>query len=471
MNFQQIVIILLARRRLILKVFALVVVLGTVVTVFWPTTYTATSTVVVDVKAADPVTGALVQGMVMPSFLATQVDIITSERVSRRVIKMLKLDKDPDAIEAWKQATKEDYFGRKSGADIETFYAAQLKSRVKAEPSRVSNVIEVRFKSDNPKRAAEITNAFVQAYLDTNLELIIEPAKKYSTWFTEQTKLIQEKMAREQDEYFQFQKDKGIVSMDEKFDVEATHLSDLSAQLTQVLGQQSEARTRQTEATNGKLETIPEVLNSLDIQNLRTTIANAEGKLLLASNTLGVNHPQVKEQKAELDTLKKQLNTEMSNVANSLKTNVDVSDKKVAEIRAQLDAQRKRVLDLKKQRDEANNLQATLQATQLDYNNLRQHLTQSSLQSQSPDTNISVLTVASVPTDPSMPKTFLFILGSIFMGGVLGVGAALLTEQSERPIRSEADLAELGFPVLVVLTKGKTPVSRWQFWRVSNIQL
>jgi chain length determinant protein EpsF len=470
MDFQQLILILYARKRLILKVFAIVVFTVTVVSLIWPKTYTGISTVVVDVKAPDPVTGMLVQGMVMPSFLATQVDIITSERVSRRVVKMIHLDKNPEAVQSWKEATQGDYWWNSSGGDFDTYYATKLNKKLKAEPSRESNVIEIRFKADDPKRAAEIANAYVQAYLDTNLELMIEPAKKYTSWFTEQSNEIRDKMAKEQEAYYQFQKDKGIVSMDEKYDVEAAHLADLSAQMTQLLAQQAEAKTRQHEASTSGLEKIPEVLNSLDLQSMRTTIANAEGKLLLASNTLGANHPQVKEQEAELNTLKAQLQTAMNNVADSLKTNTQVSDQKVDEIRVQLNAQRKRMLDLKNQRDEANDLQATLAATQLDYNNIRQRLTQSSLQSQSPESNVTVLTTASAPIDPSMPKILLNILASILLGGALGCGAAVLKEKAERPIRSEADLAELGFPVLVVLTKGRKSPPRWQFWRSLKTQ-
>jgi len=471
MNLQQFISILLARKKLILKVFASVVFTVTLISLIWPKSYTAISTVVVDVKAPDPVTGTLVQGMIMPSFLATQVDIITSERVARRVIQMVKLNTDEEAVQDWKDATQGDYWWNSSGGSFESYYVEKIGKKLKAEPSRESNVIEIRFTAKTPKRAAEIANAYVQAYLETNLELMIEPAKKYTSWFTEQSNQIQAKMAKEQEKYFQFQKEKGIVSMDEKYDVEVAHLADLSAQLSQLMAARAEAKSRQHEAANGDLETIPEVLNSLDLQALRTTIATAEGKLLLASNTLGANHPQVKEQKAELEKLKSQLHDEMSNVASSLKTNSQVTDQKVEEIRAQLNAQKKRVLDLKNQRDEANDMQATLAATQLDYNNVRQRLTQSSLQSQSPDTNVSVLTTASEPIEPSKPKILINILASILLGGLLGVAAALFKEKSEHPIRSEIDLAQLGFPVLAVLTIAKpSSYPRWQFWRSASNQ-
>jgi len=41
----------------------------------------------------------------MPGYMATQVDIITSEQVAQRVVKMLKLDQVPAIQEQWRDAT------------------------------------------------------------------------------------------------------------------------------------------------------------------------------------------------------------------------------------------------------------------------------------------------------------------------------------------------------------------------------
>jgi len=462
MNLEQFLTILKFRYKLIFKVFAGFVILVTIFSLVWPNTYTGIATVVIDAKAPDAVTGMLTQGMIMPSYLATQVDVISSERVARGVVKKLGLEKDPELVSDWKDDTN-------NGADgsFESYYAFKLGKKLKVEPSRESNVIEIRFKAKTAKTAAAVANAFAEVYLDTNLELMNEPATRYSNWFTNQVKQIRGKMAKEQESFTLYQKDKGIVSMDEKFDVEAAHMSDLSAQLTVLLAQLADARTREREATSGKLETIPEVLNNLEIQNLRTAIASADGKVLSASNTLGPNHPQVREQKAELEALKLQLKSEMGNVADSLRTNTIVAQQKVDRMQQQVEAQRARMLDLKNQRDEAANLQTDLVATQLDYNTIRQRLTQSNLQSQSPQTDVSILTPAYEPIEPSFPKLGLNILASIFLGLILGVSAAIFKENREKLIRSAEDVSEHGFTLLGVLVEKREVAFRkywWQFW-------
>ncbi|MFX8554446.1 GNVR domain-containing protein, partial [Acinetobacter baumannii] len=81
-----------------------------------------------------------------------------------------------------------------------------------------------------------------------------------------------------------------------------------------------------------------------------------------------------------------------------------------------------------------------------------QRLSQTSLESQTQQTNVMVLTQAEPPTTPSSPKILLNTILSVFVGGLLGIGTALMMELLNRRIRSPEDLTEvLEIPVLAVL--------------------
>jgi len=466
MSFQQIISILIARKRIIRNVFAFVVITVTVLSLIMPKQYTATTTVVIDIKTPDPVVGAALQPMSMPGYIATQIDIITSERVGRRVVKMLEFEKVPALVDAWREDTE----GKVS---FEGYYAAKLDKKLDVKPSKESDVISIEFTSGDPKSAMKIANAFAEAYLAINVELTAEPAKQYTDWFAERTKQVRDKLEKQQKALSEMQKEKGVVADDERLDVENLRLNDLSTQLTILETQKSEAQSRQREAKSGGLDSNPDVMNNPVIQNLRATITTAEGKLREAENTFGQNYPQIKEQKAELEALRARLKTEMANVASSLGTNTVVSEQKEAEIRAAIAAQRQRILDLKKQRDEVTVLQKDIEFTQLDYNNINARLSQSSLQSQSPQTNVAVLTPAFEPDEPSKPKVLINIIVSIFLGAMIGIGVAMLMELSDRRIRSESDLAAIGIPVLGGLSEARKQRvgSRWRFWRRSKLSV
>ena len=56
--------------------------------------------VVMDVKP-DPISALVYAGMVTPAFMATQVDVIQSDRVTLRVVRNLKLADSPEIRQEW----------------------------------------------------------------------------------------------------------------------------------------------------------------------------------------------------------------------------------------------------------------------------------------------------------------------------------------------------------------------------------
>ena len=77
---------------------------------------------------------------------------------------------------------------------------------------------------------------------------------------------------------------------------------------------------------------------------------------------------------------------------------------------------------------------------------------QTSLESQTTQSNISVLSRAVEPAEPSSPKVGLNLLLSIVVGSLLAVGAAVLMELLDRRVRTLTDASEaLGLPLLGTL--------------------
>lgn len=436
-------------------IFSCVVTATTIISLVLPKQYTAETTVILDVKAPDPVTGLLSQGSILPSYLATQVDIINSERVARRVVKLLGFDVQPARVSEWKAKARGD-------GTLEGYYAAKLVKHLNVQPSRESTVITIYFTDADAKLSADIANAFAKAYLDISVELAVEPARQYSKWFAEQARIRRAKLEKAQEVLSAYQKNTGIVSVDERLSVENTRLNDLSAQLTLMEAQKNDALSH-AHASKNDIENNPDAMNSPVIQNLRMSIGAAEGKLQLASKELGVNHPQIKQQKAELNELKSRLHHEMSNVAVSLAASARISEQKESEIRAAFEAQKQLLLDLKVPRDDVVVMQKEVESTQLDYNNIQQRLNESNLQSQSQQSRVSVLSRAFEPAKSSKPKVLINIILSVFIGGLLSILAGLIAEMQDRLVRSKDDLVELGIPVLGVLTAVRVPVRYWEF--------
>jgi capsular polysaccharide biosynthesis protein len=91
---------------------------------------------------------------------------------------------------------------------------------------------------------------------------------------------------------------------------------------------------------------------------------------------------------------------------------------------------------------------------QRSYDTLMARSTQTSLESQTTQSNVNVLTQAVPPIKPSSPRVVLNTLLSVFLGALLAVGVALLIEFLDRRVRSVDDVsAVLQLPVLGIMPK------------------
>ena len=439
MTLQQFLLILRARYQAAL-ITLLLTVIGTVVaSLVLPKQYTANSAVVVDVKSPDPVSGMMLAGMIAPGYMATQIDIVNSDRVAQRVVKLLKMDESAAIRQQWQDETE-------GKGQLVVWLANLLQKKLDVKPARESNVINISYTGADPDFAAAVANAFAQAYLDVNLDLKLAPARQYATFFEEQTKLMRDKLEKAQEALSTYQKQNGIVTADDRLDYETAKLNDTSAQLTGIQAQTTDSESKRQ---NKKADTVAEVMQNPVIQGLKADIARLDAKLQESNVNLGKNHPQTQRTEMELATLKAQLETETRKITSSIDTTYQVSKQREQQLQSALAAQKTRVLTLNKQRDELNILRHDIDTAQRAYETFSQRSAQTSVESQNNQTNIAVLNAASTPTEPSRPRVLLNVLVSIFLGVLLGVGLALMLELANRRVRSADDLREaLDLPVL-----------------------
>src|SRR5262245_52095708 len=106
MNLQQLLYILRARWLILLATLLITVGTTVAVSLLLPKRYTATATVVIDFKGIDPISGGLLPLLPMTGAIATQLDIIKSHNVARKVVDVLKLAENPRAKELFIEATE-----------------------------------------------------------------------------------------------------------------------------------------------------------------------------------------------------------------------------------------------------------------------------------------------------------------------------------------------------------------------------
>lgn len=446
MTFGQFLSMVAARWRLVAAIVILAVAAALGVSLALPKQYTATASLVFDIKP-DPVSSTGYDGLSWPAFLATQIQILESDRVARRVVGALGMGDDPANRAVWQQSTKGE-------GEFEGWMAGVLRRNLDVRLTRESNVVTVSYKAADAQVAARVANAFVKAYMDTVIDLRVDPARQYSSFFDNRAKELRQQLEAAQAKLSAFQRQKGLIGTDERLDIENARLNELSAQLVALQALSAESTSRQSQALARGADQLPDVQTNALVSGLKADLLRQEARLQELNSRLGDAHPQVVEAKANISALRSRIEAESRRVASGVGVTNTINRAREAEIRAAYEAQRQRVLRMKENRDEALMYQREVDAAQRALDAVLARYNQSSLESTNTRSNASVLSQASAPLFPSSPKIFLNAFIGLFLGSLVGISLAVVLEMLNRRVRNAEDVTQaIGLPVLGVLPR------------------
>lgn len=462
MTFSQFLHIIRARWLLVTSVFTVIVLATAIISWLLPKSYDATATVMVDVRP-DPVSGMGAGTMQNATILATQVDIIKSPTVARKVVLSLNLADNPELRLRWQKEAK-------ARGDYVTWVSEVIGKGLDVKPSRESNVIDINYNGSDPAFAAIMANAFAKAYIDSTVQIRVNPAKQYADYFDERVKIAREKVEMAQNKLSAAQKEKGIIATEERLDVETQRLAELATQVTALRGLRADTSSRSAQAS-ARADQTPDVLSNALIVSLQAESSKLEGRLQELLERYGDAHPSVVETKASLSSVKQRIQTETRKITSSLGMMNSVAGSREAQAQAAYEAQREKLLKLKDARSELAILEREVDSAQKIYDSLQARLSQTNLESNSGQSNIYMLAAATEPTKPASPKVMLNIALSAIVGSLLALMAALGVEMFDHRVRSPGDLVQaLDLPVLGVLPTPQKP-RRFAFKRPALPQL
>ena len=452
MKLGQIFVVLRARFALVLGIACAVVAVVGTLSVVLPKRYVAAVSLVVDTKAADPVTGALLPLQMLPGYLATQLDIIKSHSVALKVVDRLKLAELPAVIEQYREDTE-------GAGSIRDWLADRLLLQLDVRPSRESSVIDVAYTSVDPRVAADMANAFGDAYVQTSLELKVDPARRQAGWFEDQVADLRKALEAAQQKLSDYQSEHEIVaSAPDRIDIESTRLAELATQLVSAQSSMYAAETRRTQMGDAvrrdRVDELPDVLGNQLVQSLKAELVRSEAKLADLASRYGTNHPAYVSAAAERNSLKAKLEVELGTARGAIDQSAEIAGRQVATLQEAVDRQKARVLELNEQRDILTVLTRDVDSARAAYDAALDRKAHVRLESEIDQTDIAVLNPAVPPLKAAYPLLALNLALASILGAALGIGAALIAETASRRVRARADLAELcGVPVLAELRR------------------
>ncbi|WP_344695433.1 GNVR domain-containing protein [Sphingomonas rosea] len=412
-----------------------------------PRTYTATSSLLLDTGAPDPLSDDKAGGSAPDNrqIVATQADLVRSPHVAGQAALISGVAKEAEYQAKWRKETDEKQ-------PYAAWISDEMRKSLTVEPGRDTNVLLIQAKARNPQDAAKIANGFARASVDSQYKLRTEPAKAYATWLENSLQTARTDVVKKQDELAAFTKATGIVNNGD-LTSEGNAMADVSTQLATAEARAAAARQSAFEGAQGR----GDAEKSEGIQRLRASVAEKSAQLSQLESVFGPEYPDVKKTRAELGTLQSQLNSQVSQTAGALssargaeaaaeRAAAAASEARLRNLAAQ---QRARVAGQSNNLAQFQRLQNEFAAAQKTFNDLNTRLTRMRLQSAVPLTGVQVLDTATAPIVPSSPNVPLTLALATMLGALLGAAGAIWLEYRDPRVRSRGGIERLlGAPVV-----------------------
>ena len=286
-----------------------------------------------------------------PEAVQSQIQLLTSRDLARRVIKtldlqgndefdplakgmgattralmMLGLARDPT------QTTPEDRI-------LETF-----ADRLNVLSPTKTRVLSIEFTSRNPDLAAKGANAVAEAYLEFQQDAKRDNARGAANSLAALVAQLRVRVTEAEAEAEQFRAKSGLLVGSNNTTINAQHLSDLNTQLSLSRSAQADAQAKarllRDMLRQNRIGDIPDVANNEVIRRLQEQRVTLRAQLALESRTLLPGHPRIKELQAQLQDLDAQGRAAAERVARTLENDGRIAGARVENLTRALEEQK-----------------------------------------------------------------------------------------------------------------------------------
>lgn len=376
------------------------------------------------------------------SELDTQARILQSDTLALRVIHDLRLDKNPVFANPGRSlfglgAVRELDPVAAEAALLKKFQKSLLVSKIPR-----TRVINIGFESSDPKLAAATVNALSALYVEQNFKAKFESTVQASDWLSRQLSDLQLKVESSQAALVRYQKEKGILGIDEKQNITTAKLNEINAQLTQAQADRIARQASYELTQSGKLDELPELSGNVLIQQLRQSESDISKDYAEANTLFGPSYPKVTQLRNQLNQIHADIDAETQRIAARIRNDYVTAQNREDLLRRALEDQKVDANQLNESAIEYDQLKREADTNRQLYDSLLEKLKEASVVAGLHSSNVRVIDAARQPAKPDRPDIPLNLAMGFLLGAVGGVAGAFLLEAADNKVRTPEQMEQ-----------------------------
>ncbi|TAK49991.1 MAG: lipopolysaccharide biosynthesis protein [Xanthobacteraceae bacterium] len=208
-----------------------------------------------------------------------------------------------------------------------------------------SRVIAIEFQSGDPELAASVANAIAEGYLVLQQAAKQNQARAAGQWLSGEIDTLRKKVAEAESRVEDFRSRSSLFVGTNNTTLSNQQLGEINTQLNAARAQKSDAESRarliREMLQSGRPIESAEVINSELVRRLTEQRVTLRAQLAEQSSTLLDGHPRIKELKAQIADLDRQLRDEAAKIVRALENDARIAAARVDSLSASLDQLKK----------------------------------------------------------------------------------------------------------------------------------
>jgi uncharacterized protein involved in exopolysaccharide biosynthesis/Mrp family chromosome partitioning ATPase len=356
----------------------------------------------------------------------SQVRVLTSASVLRRVIKTESLDVNPEFT------GQRSWFDDASGDNTLTAVNA-LRRSISVKRTERTYVVDVSVNSRDPAKAARIANAIAQAYLAEQTDVRSDAARQVSQSLTARLNELKDRVRDAENRVETFKARNNILDSSGQ-PINEQQLTELNNQFGIARARTAGAKARldqvqQVQLSKDESGSFPEAVQSQTITALRSQYAEVMRREAEQMTSLGERHPGVIEIEAEATRLRRMIEDEVHRIALSARSEYESARANEETLTANLEKLKGNAITTNEARVTLRELDRDVQASRAVYEAFLVRARETGEQERLDTKNIRVISRADLPLQRSFPPSNLLLaLGALIFGVAAGSGLVMIRE-------------------------------------------
>ncbi|MCF8052726.1 MAG: polysaccharide biosynthesis tyrosine autokinase [Desulfobacterales bacterium] len=420
-------------------------------------------------------------------FVNTQVALLKSGALARRVIRQVNLKEHPviagDGEEKKEGLTtrlkkfvksliprKEEAADANLGSiSVEEVMADRrllgfFHSFLSVSPRRDAMIIDVSFLSPDRRLSMDVVNQLMDQYLDWQMDQKVESSENTRQYLMRQIDRAKIHLEKAEEEQHRFARRAGIVSLDSRLNSVYKQLEDVNAALGQAETELVRKETKYRQAVADGPENLPEVLQSEMISGLKSEYARLRSEYENLTETFHPDYPEVRKLQRRMDSLAERIDEESERSFNAIRHEYLAAQEWVVALEGRLEENKQRALALNEVATQYSIMAREVETNKAIYQSLLERAKEIESMAGISPSNIRIVDRASLPISPAMPDVRRNLLLAVVLGLMMGVGLAFLTEYFADTITNPDQISDrFQIPILGVIPLEKDaegPVER-----------